>query len=177
MTLFKQKNHQRIYEIATSVVLVFSLSIAMVTPRTVNAQAEDGSRHAAAILNIVMGTEAGSISVDLPVSEDREPVKTVVVRATAYNSLVGQTDGTPCITANGFDLCAFYEENGFGNTIAANFLPMGTQVRFPEIYGDKVFIVRDRMNARYGYGRIDIWMQDHGEAKIFGAKRMVMEVF
>jgi 3D (Asp-Asp-Asp) domain-containing protein len=54
---------------------------------------------------------------------------------------------------------------------------LGTQVRFPELYGDKVFVVRDRMNARYGYGRIDIWLPELSEAKIFGAQWLVMEVF
>lgn len=107
-----------------------------------------------------------------PTVQDREPLKTITVVSTAYNSLVGQTDSTPCIPAMPkFDLCKFYEENGFGNSIAANFLPLGTQVTFPDLYGDKIFVVRDRMNARYGYGRVDIWMHEKADAKAFGVKR------
>ena len=114
---------------------------------------------------------------EFPVSNDKQAVKTITVVSTAYNSLEGQTDSTPCITANGHNLCEQYEEQGFGNTIAANFLTMGTQVRFPELYGDKIFIVRDRMNKRYGNGRIDIWLPEYSEAKKFGVKRLQMEIF
>ena len=113
-----------------------------------------------------------------PVSQDRKPVNSIWVSATAYNSLAGQTDDTPCIPAMWkFDLCEFYEENGFGNTIAANFLPLGTQVQFPDLYGDKIFIVRDRMNKRYGHGRVDIWLPEYGEARIFGLKRTKMNIY
>lgn len=114
-----------------------------------------------------------------PVVENKAPLKTITVTATAYNSLVGQTDSTPCIPAMPkFDLCKFYEENGFGNSIAANFLPLGTQVTFPDLYGDKIFVVRDRMNARYGYGRVDIWMHEKADAKAFGVKRgLKMEIY
>ncbi len=114
-----------------------------------------------------------------PVIEDRAPLRTITVTATAYNSLAGQTDSTPCIPAMPkFDLCKFYEENGFGNSIAANFLPLGTQVKFPDLYGDKVFVVRDRMNPRYGYGRVDIWTHEKADAKVFGVKRgLKMEIY
>jgi 3D (Asp-Asp-Asp) domain-containing protein len=113
-----------------------------------------------------------------PETLDKKPVKTIKVVATAYNSLEGQTDNSPCVPAMvSFNLCEFYEENGYGNSIAANFLPLGTHVRFPDLYGDKVFVVRDRLNAKYGYGRIDMWLPDYDEAKLFGVKRIKMEIF
>ena len=91
--------------------------------------------------------------------EDRDPAYTKWVVATAYSSDRAQTDSTPCFPAMDFDMCAHYEETGLENTIATNFLPLGTKVRFPELYGDKVFVVRDRMNSRYnGTNRIDIWV-------------------
>lgn len=123
--------------------------------------------------------EAAEEPIPFPEAENRAPLKTIVATATAYNSLAGQTDSTPCIPAMPkFDLCKFYEENGFGNSIAANFLPLGTQVKFPELYGDKIFVVRDRMNARYGYGRVDIWMHEKADAKAFGVKRgLKMEIY
>ena len=74
-------------------------------------------------------------------------------------------------------MCEHYEQEGEQNSIAANFLPMGTKVRFPDLYGDKIFVVRDRMNARYGYGRGDIWMPTKAEAISFGVKRVKMEIF
>ncbi|MEK7532755.1 MAG: hypothetical protein AAB579_04130 [Patescibacteria group bacterium] len=104
-----------------------------------------------------------------PVAPDREPRKVTQVVATAYNSLAWQTDDTPFITASGT-----HTRHG---VVAANFLPIGTRVRFPEVYGDTVFTVEDRMNQKYNRGRIDIWMLEYRDAKQFGAKRLKMEVF
>jgi 3D (Asp-Asp-Asp) domain-containing protein len=112
-----------------------------------------------------------------PLAGNRVPARTVWVVATAYSSDVAQTDDTPCIPANGYNLCEHYEEHGFGNTIAANFLPLETHVRLPELFGDQVLIVRDRMNRRYGPGRIDIWMPTRQEAKEFGVQYLKMEQF
>ena len=67
---------------------------------------------------------------------------------------------SPCIPADGYDLCEHYEKYGTGNTIAANFLPLGTQVKIPELFGDKVLVVHDRMNSRYGQGRIEFNLSD-----------------
>jgi len=94
------------------------------------------------------------------------------VVATAYSSTVDQTDSTPCITANGFDLC----ENGVEEIIANNGLKFGTKVRLPALFGDRVFTVADRMNARYGSGRIDIWMNSRERAEDFGARAVEMEI-
>lgn len=113
-----------------------------------------------------------------PVSEERVPSRTVWVVVTAYSSTVDQCDSTPCITANGFDLCKAYAEHEVADTIAANFLKFGTQVRLPEISPAKVLVVRDRMNARYnGQNRIDVWMPTREMAEEFGVKRVKMEVF
>lgn len=90
---------------------------------------------------------------------------------TAYNSEVAQTDDSPCITANGFNVC----EHGIEDTIAANFLKFGTKVRIPELFGDRIFIVRDRMNKRYTE-RVDIWMLNYSDAIQFGVKRATIEV-
>ena len=99
-------------------------------------------------------------------------IKSVSYRmVTAYNSEIGQTDNSPCITANGFNLC----RHGIEDTIAANFLPFGAKVRMPELFGDKVFIVRDRMNSRH-YNRVDIWMADRNDAIQFGVKSAKIEV-
>lgn len=113
------------------------------------------------------------VNKSLPVVSEKTPVKVITVRATAYNSEVAQTDASPCITANGFNVC----ESEVEDTIAANFLEFGTKVKIPEYFGDKVFTVRDRMNARYGSGRIDIFMKDKGLAKQFGAKTFQMEIY
>lgn len=90
---------------------------------------------------------------------------------TAYNSDPAQTDDTPCITANGFNVC----EHGVEDTIAANFLKFGTKVRIPELYGDRIFVVRDRMNKRYS-DRVDIWMKEKVDARKFGVKVAKIEI-
>jgi 3D (Asp-Asp-Asp) domain-containing protein len=46
----------------------------------------------------------------------------------------------------------------------------------PEIYGDKIFVVEDRMHSRKGYYHVDIWQSTYTEAKDFGAKRTYIEV-
>jgi 3D (Asp-Asp-Asp) domain-containing protein len=89
---------------------------------------------------------------------------------TAYNSESAQTDASPCITANGFNVC----EHGVEDTIAANFLKFGTKVRIPELFGDKIFIVRDRMNTRYPE-RVDVWMVDRTDSVVFGVKQAKIE--
>jgi len=91
--------------------------------------------------------------------------------ATAYTSNVAETDSTPCITADGYNVCQAGEEN----IIATNFLPFGTKVKIPDIYGDKEFIVHDRMNRRYS-NRVDIWMKDHGDAIQFGKQQVKIVV-
>jgi 3D (Asp-Asp-Asp) domain-containing protein len=113
-----------------------------------------------------------------PTVAEIEPRKTVTTIFTAYSSDVAQTDDSPCIPAmHTYNLCENYEEFGNQDTIAANFLPLGTKVKIPELYGDKIFTVRDRMNSRYGYARADIWMPTYVEAKSFGVKKLTMEIY
>jgi len=90
----------------------------------------------------------------------------MVVPITGYNSEPGQTDSTPCITANGYDLCKANTEN----VVAANFLDFGTRIQIPDLFGDKVFTVQDRMNSRYDK-RLDIWFKDRTSALHFGLQK------
>lgn len=110
------------------------------------------------------------------IEEDNAEATIQVIRTsthtiTAYNSDPAQTDSTPCITANGFNVC----EHGEEDTIAANFLKFGTKVRIPDLYGDRIFVVRDRMNKRYS-DRVDIWMKEKTDARQFGVKVAKIEV-
>jgi 3D (Asp-Asp-Asp) domain-containing protein len=90
---------------------------------------------------------------------------------TAYNSDVSQCDDSPCITANGFNVC----EHGIEDTVASNFLPFGTKIKIPDLFGNRIFVVRDRMNARF-QNTIDIWMKDRSSAIKFGVKIAKIEV-
>lgn len=91
-----------------------------------------------------------------------------VVTASAYNSLPEQTDSTPFITASGTHVRR--------GVVAANFLPIGTQITIPDYYGDEVFVVEDRMNARY-QNNVDIWMEDYADAKQFGRRSVKIHVY
>ena len=137
--------------------------------------------------NLVIRSEEESqdIKVSIPVLtkennpeiEDKLPqieekvAKTYHIPITAYSSTVDQCDSTPCITANGFDLCEHNQED----VLAANFLPFGTKVRIPEIFGEQIFTIQDRMNARYYY-RADIWMKTREAARKFGLVYATIEV-
>lgn len=94
-------------------------------------------------------------------------VATHMVMASAYSSTPDQTDNTPFITAWGTQV-----RDGI---IAANFLPFGTLVKMPDLYGDKIFVVEDRMNRRYTY-KIDVWFPERGQAMEFGNKKVKIEV-
>jgi 3D (Asp-Asp-Asp) domain-containing protein len=89
------------------------------------------------------------------------------VTITAYSSTPDQTDSTPFITASGKTVC--------DGIVACNFLSFGTKVRFPELYGDKIFVVEDRM-ALHNSHKIDIWFSTRWEAKQFGVKITKVEV-
>jgi 3D (Asp-Asp-Asp) domain-containing protein len=115
--------------------------------------------------NILNKTIDSSLDVNLQI------LNASIHTITAYNSDPAQTDDTPCITANGFDVC----EHGQEDTIAANFLKFGTKIRIPELYGDRIFVVRDRMNKRYT-SRIDIWMKNKSDARSFGVQVAKIEV-
>ena len=92
----------------------------------------------------------------------------MMVAVSAYSSTKSQTDKTPYLTA--------YNTQVRDGIVAANFLPIGTVVRFPQRFGDKLFVVEDRMNERFGL-QIDVWMSQYGEAKKFGIQYLEMEVY
>lgn len=106
----------------------------------------------------------------LPVSPLPDPkvVERVKVIATAYSSSPDETDDEPFITAAGT-----YVRDGI---VANNLLPFGTRIRIPELYGDKVFVVEDRMNRKKGSYHFDIWFPSKKEALQFGAKNIYVEI-
>lgn len=106
---------------------------------------------------------------ELVVVEEREYRVARIHRTTitAYSSTVDQTDCTPFITASGS-----WVEDGI---VAANFLPFNTKIRIPEYFGDKVFVVKDRMNRRHN-NRVDIWFSTRKEATNFGITQTDIEV-
>jgi 3D (Asp-Asp-Asp) domain-containing protein len=108
----------------------------------------------------------------LPISDPTAPgvkiARKLPVVVTAYSSSVWETDSDPFITAAGTEV-----RDGI---VANNLLPFGTKVRIPEIYGDKIFVVEDRMSQKKGNYQIDIWFPSYSEAKSFGAQKTYIEV-
>src|SRR5210317_1940618 len=101
-------------------------------------------------------------------------VKSETIRVvTAYN--VGdprQTDNTPCISANGENICRALADGEM--RCAANFVPLGSR-----LYVDKigVCLVTDRMNKRYR-NRVDIAMRkdEYRKALRFGRQKLHVKI-
>lgn len=100
-------------------------------------------------------------------SVETPEVSSMEVVITAYSSTPGQTDNTPFITASGS-----YVRSG---VVAANFLPFGTKIKLPEIFGDRIFTVEDRTHEKYN-DRVDIWFPSKAEAIKFGSKISEIEI-
>ncbi|MBD3208177.1 MAG: hypothetical protein GF370_01845 [Candidatus Nealsonbacteria bacterium] len=103
-----------------------------------------------------------------PVNPDLKVVEEIPVVVTAYSSTPSQTDDTPFVTASGSGV-----KDG---VVANNLLPFGTQIRIPEVFGDKVFVVEDRMNWRKGYYMVDVWLPEYNQALAFGAQQTHIEI-
>ena len=89
------------------------------------------------------------------------------VSVTGYSSAPEETDETPFITASGK-----YVREGI---VASNFLPLGTKIRLPEIFGEQVFVVEDRMNKKHS-DKIDVWLESKEKAQNFGVKISKIEI-
>ena len=96
-----------------------------------------------------------------------EEHQTYRVAVTAYSSSPYETDSSPYITASGD-----WVQDGI---VAANFLSFGTELKIPELFGDKIFIVQDRMHYRKRY-QVDIWFPSRSEALEFGAHYTYIEL-
>ena len=99
--------------------------------------------------------------------------RSAVARATAYNSLSGQTDSTPHITATGTRTRPGVV--ALSRDLLRSF-PYGSRVTLQDLsgrynFGNRVFIVEDTMAARKT-GSIDIWMGSYRDAMNFGARQV-----
>jgi 3D (Asp-Asp-Asp) domain-containing protein len=110
------------------------------------------------------------VTYENPCSLPKEDRKSLSFKAvvTAYNSVPEQTDGDPCIAADGTDICEALRR-GEG-TCAANCLPFGSVLDIP---GLGACVVRDRTASRYG-SRIDLYLGGRDQikaAKTWGIKK------
>lgn len=111
---------------------------------------------------------SGPLEPELESELEPQPSRRIYATITAYSSTPWETDGNPYITASGSRV-----REGI---IANNALPFGIKVRIPAIYGDRVFVVEDRMNSRWGADRFDIWFSSYWEARNFGVKKTYIEI-
>lgn len=122
----------------------------------------------------------GEETASFPQAAERSPSYTRRITATSYTSHVNQTDSSPFVPASGVNYREEFEKNGVIYAIAANDVPLGTEVKFaglsevyetlaknrpdladklPDFSDDTVFTVEDRMNKRYtGKSRIDFYI-------------------
>jgi len=104
-------------------------------------------------------------SLEIPKTEKSKRIMVVV---TGYSSTYFETDDTPHLTASGTLV-----RDG---VVANNFYPFGTKVKFPDLFGDKIFVVEDRMNPQKEWYYFDVWFPSYLEAKNFGAKITYVEI-
>jgi len=117
---------------------------------------------------LAMVEENSLLAISNPSDPEPQVARKIRVVVTAYSSTPAQTDDNPYITAAGT-----WVREGI---IANNKYPFRTKVRFPEIYGDKIFVVEDRMHGRKGDYHFDIWMDSYEKAKGFGVKIVEAEI-
>lgn len=135
----------------------------------------DESRSVLDTQEIAFGDDSETIlehgkQVRLPKSSEIEPKQLMKINVivTFYSSTSDQTDDTPFITANGTLV-----RDGIA---AANFLRLGTHIKLPELYGDKVFIIADRMHPRFT-DRLDVWVKTRQEALKKGIHYTTLEIY
>jgi len=99
--------------------------------------------------------------------KNEEPLRILAI-VTAYSSTPWETDEDPHVTASGKIV-----RDGI---IANNLLPFGTKIKIPEIFGDKIFVVEDRMSFEKSNYQFDVWFEDYFEALKFGTKKTYVEI-
>jgi 3D (Asp-Asp-Asp) domain-containing protein len=108
---------------------------------------------------------------NLPIITNRqfEVTKTIYTTVTAYSSSVDECGIDPFTMASG--------ERVFDGAIAHQYLPFNTKVRFPEVFGEKIFVVKDRLGPQFtSYYHVDMWVHSKAEAKAWGARVVKMEI-
>jgi len=130
------------------------------------------------IIMIIAGyriSHADSIESTLLIHKNpRYIVRSETIRVvTAYNAGdPRQTDDTPCISANGENICKALAKGK--KRCAANFVPLGSRLYVEKI---GVCLVTDRTNKRYR-NRVDIAMQrdEYHKARRFGRQKLTVKI-
>ncbi len=139
------------------------------------AQAQAAQARAAAVAQAQRAQAQPRPAAPAPVAAITARGRSAIVRATAYNSLAGQTDSTPFITATGTRTRPGVV--ALSRDMLRSF-PYGTRItiedlsgRYNNLLNGRTFIVEDTMAARKT-GSLDIWMSTHSQAINFGARQV-----
>jgi 3D (Asp-Asp-Asp) domain-containing protein len=116
---------------------------------------------------VVISQGNSVLRISNPNNPEKEPIRILAI-VTAYSSTPWETDEDPHITASGKPV-----RDGI---VANNLLPFGTKIKIPEIFGDKIFVVEDRMKRGKSKYQFDVWFENYFEALKFGAKRTYVEI-
>lgn len=105
-------------------------------------------------------------------AKEDKSLPTFTATVTAYNSVEGQTDSSPCISADGSDICKLKKE---GVTACAAAMPFGMKLQIP---GFGTCVVTDRLAPKYA-NRVDIHMggaEAIGKAKAWGKQKLTITI-
>jgi 3D (Asp-Asp-Asp) domain-containing protein len=117
---------------------------------------------------VLTANSSAVMAVTSPVGGVQKTLRrTYRVEVSAYNSEVAQCDDSPFITAKGTHV-----RDGI---VATNMFPFGTVIKIPSMFGDKIFVVEDRMNTRY-QNNVDVWMESKADALKLGRRTVTIEV-
>ena len=128
---------------------------------TLDAHGQESDEDPSSIQERLVLTQSNTLLPITSLLGEERVAKTMLLYVTGYSSTPEQTDDTPFITASGKTV-----RDGI---VATNLLPMGTKIKIPELYGNKIFVVEDRMHPRM-QDRVDIWFSTYREAKHFGKR-------
>lgn len=99
------------------------------------------------------------------IEQEVKVIHSVVVTAyTASKKECGKSDG---ITASGLRVRK--------GTVACNFLPCGTKIRIPRLFGNRIFTVIDRMRSDKN-NHIDVYVKHRKRALAIGKRIQSIEV-
>jgi len=116
---------------------------------------------------VVISQGNSILRISSPNNPEKKSIRISAI-VTAYSSTPWETDEDPHVTASGKPV-----RDGI---VANNFLPFGTKIKIPEIFGDKIFVVEDRMKRGKSKYQFDVWFENYFEALKFGAKRTYVEI-
>ncbi len=120
--------------------------------------------------SLVPASEQDGVAEDKGKSLPTPRVEKITVSMSAYTSRVEETDSTPCISADGTNICKYD-----GCIVASNDYPFDTIL---DVEGFGKCVVKDRMSSRYtGTGNMDIYFRYDLEGALqFGRQNLKIKI-